>query len=192
MTNPFVPFFRWLEEAKNCPDIADHTIMSLATVGEDSQPSLRVVLLKSADEQGFVFYTNMNSRKSRELQNNPKAALDFYWLPLGRQLRIEGVAERVSDAEADEYFSSRPRESQLGAWASQQSEPLASREMLMESMLEITKKYAGKEVPRPPYWSGWRVVPTCIEFWQLGDFRLHDRDVYMKEGNSWRMEKLYP
>lgn len=190
--NPFSQFSEWLEAAKARKDIAEPTAMSLATVSADGQPSLRIVLLKAHDERGFVFYTNLQSRKSRELFANPKAALCFHWMPLERQVRIEGRVELVSDAEADAYFASRPRESQLGAWGSKQSEPLTNLSVLFQEIKNAEAEYDGRDVPRPPHWSGWRVVPQKIEFWQQGDFRLHDRQLYVKNGDGWVVTGLYP
>jgi pyridoxamine 5'-phosphate oxidase len=170
----------------------DVTAVTLATVDEQGGPSARVVLLKGFDARGFVFYTNRESRKGRELQANPRAALCAYWPHLGEQVRVEGAVELVSDAESDAYFASRPRESQLGAWASQQSAPLDSRELLLAAVHELDVRYRGREVPRPPHWGGYRLCPTRIEFWTSGEFRLHDRIVYIREGNGWRTERLYP
>jgi len=190
--NPLPQFSEWLDAAKARKDIAEPTAMSLATIGGDGQPSLRIVLLKAHDERGFVFYTNLQSRKSRELFANPKAALCFHWMPLERQVRIEGTAEPVSDAEADAYFASRPRESQLGAWGSKQSEPLTNLAVLFQEIKDAEAAYDGRDVPRPPHWSGWRIVPQQIEFWQQGAFRLHDRQLYVKNGAGWSVTGLYP
>ena len=189
---PFSQFSSWLDEAKSCKAIAEPTAMTLATVGFDGQPSARIVLLKEFDQRGFVFYTNMESRKSRELGENPKAALCFYWMALSKQVRIEGYVERVDDAAADEYFATRPRMSQVGAWASLQSQALESREQLMERVREVEAQYEGKTIPRPPHWSGWRLVAQRIEFWQQADYRLHDREVFVRSGQDWVKEKLYP
>lgn len=192
MRDPIAQFSTWFDEAKACKAIADASAMSLATVGADGQPSLRMVLLKGYDERGFVFYTNMESRKSKELAVNPKAALCFHWAPIHKQLRIEGVAERVDDAEADAYFATRPRESQLGAWASNQSESLASHDALLQSFKQVETQYAGKDIPRPPHWSGWRIAPQKIEFWQQGDFRLHKRILYTHACGAWARTILNP
>lgn len=172
--------------------LPDPTAMTLATAGEDGQPSARVVLLKHVDRQGFVFYTNVESRKGRELLQSGKAALCFYWGQLGIQIRVEGRAAPVSDAEADAYFETRPRESQLGAWVSSQSRPLAWEASLEQLMKEVGDRYSGQPIPRPPYWSGFRVAPARIEFWKDRPYRLHDRQLFTREGDSWRVERLYP
>ena len=165
----------------------------LATATRDGRPSVRAVLLKGWDERGFVFYTNLDSRKAEELAANPRVALCFHWKSLGRQLRIEGTAAPVAAAEADAYFASRPRDSQIGAWASAQSRPLADRGELERRFAEEAGRYAGGEaVPRPANWSGYRVRPECIEFWQERPFRLHDRVVFTRDGDRWRKQRLYP
>lgn len=193
MQNPIALFSKWYDEAKSNPGISDHTAMTLATATCAGKPSLRVVLLKAFDERGFTFYTNMQSRKSNELKENPHASLCFYWPPLGRQVRIEGRVEQVSDKEADEYYASRPLISRIGAWASAQSRPLESRVALIQKVDELKQKYSESNPPqRPSYWSGWRLVPDTIEFWVNGESRLHDRDVYTRDGNGWKMHKLYP
>lgn len=189
--DPIEAFDVWLNEAK-AGEPNDPTAAAVASVGEDGMPSARMILLKGVDERGFVFYTNFESRKGQQLLAHPKAALLFHWKSLRRQVRIEGPVEETSDAEADAYFASRPREARIGAWASQQSRPLEGRFELEKRVAEYGLKYAIGEVPRPPYWSGFRVVPRMIEFWQDGAFRLHDRLVYHRDGESWRTEKLYP
>lgn len=185
-------FGQWLADAKSEPSIAEPTAMSLATADSNGSPSLRIVLLKGFDERGFVFYTNLESHKSHDLQQNPRAALCFHWMPFKRQIRVEGIVKRVSDDEADAYFASRPRDSQLGAWASRQSQELVQREDLQSAMAEATKRFDGVAVTRPPFWSGWRVVADKIEFWHEGAHRLHQRDQYTPDGDSWKMCNLYP
>ena len=166
--------------------------MVLSTVDDDGQPSGRFVLLKAVDERGFVFYTNVHSRKARALAANPRAALCFYWAALGKQVRIEGAVEPVSDAEADAYFATRPRDSQIGAWASDQSRPLASREALDARVTEVRTRFSGAAVSRPPFWSGYRVVPYAIEFWTRDAARLHVRERYERTGDTWSTTFLSP
>lgn len=172
--------------------LPEPTAMMLATVGEDGQPSLRVVLLKAVDERGFVFYTNYESRKGRELLAHPQTALCFHWQTLERQVRIEGDAEPVASEEADAYFATRARLSQIGAWASKQSRPLSSDAELDERVREMEARFADSKVSRPPHWSGFRVVPRRIEFWRNRAFRLHERLVYEREEGNWRVTRLYP
>jgi pyridoxamine 5'-phosphate oxidase len=162
------------------------------TVSADGAPSVRIVLLKGVDERGFVFYTNLNSRKGRELTATPRAALCFYWPALDVQIRVEGTIEQVSDAEADAYFASRARESQIGAWASLQSEELSSMDALRARVAEMEARFANEPVPRPPQWSGRRVKPSSIEFWHAGEHRLHERRRYERDGNRWTMRRLFP
>lgn len=188
---PYVLFRKWLAEAeKSEPN--DPNAMALATVDESGLPDVRMVLLKGYDEHGFVFYTNFESNKGRELLPSMKAALCFHWKSLRRQVRVRGPVEKVSDSEADAYFRSRPRGSRIGAWASKQSRPLESRFALEKAVAEYTAKYAVGDIPRPPYWSGFRILPQTIEFWQDKPFRLHDRLVFTQAGDKWATERLYP
>ena len=193
-SNPFRQFADWLAaaEAQGSALIPEPTAFSLASVGRDGQPSLRIVLLKSADESGFVFYTNHDSRKGREVLAHPQVALCFHWMPLERQVRVEGVASVVSTAEADTYFASRPRGSQIGAWASRQSEQIQQPGELEARVREVEREFDGRSVTRPPHWSGFRVVPARIEFWHGMPSRLHERHLFGREGDGWRTEVLYP
>jgi pyridoxamine 5'-phosphate oxidase len=190
-TDPIARFQDWLKEAE-ASEPNDANAMALATVDGDGRPSVRMVLLKGADAAGFVFYTNYESRKGRELLANPNAALLFHWKSLRRQVRIEGPVAAVDAEEADAYFATRARTSQIGAWASQQSRPLESRFHLEKRVAEYTARYAIGRVPRPPHWSGFRLAPARIEFWQDGAFRLHDRLVFTRGGDGWTTDKLFP
>lgn len=183
-----------LDEAKRIPRdvLPEPTAFALGTVDANGQPSVRIVLLKSVDDRGFVFYTNFESRKGSELLGNPRAALCFHWQPLEMQVRVEGTAEQVSDEEADAYFASRPRGSQIGAWASIQSRPMSAPGDLDTRVAEMEGRFAGGAVPRPPHWSGFRIVPRVIEFWKGMPSRLHVRDVYRRTANGWTLERLYP
>ena len=188
---PFAPFARWLALAEKSEELAE--TMTLATVAAAGVPSLRAVLLKAVDSGGFVFYTNLESRKSDELFVNPHAALCFHWKSLKRQVRVEGVTEQVSEDEADGYFASRPRGSQIAAWSSDQSRPLESREQLERRVEMFTRRFADRSaILRPNFWSGFRLIPERVEFWQDQPSRLHDRLVFVRDGEAWRRERLFP
>ena len=189
--DPIAQFGRWMEEALAEGLLLPNT-MTLATAAPDGRPSARMVLLKGFDHRGFVFYTNYESRKSRDLAANPRAALVFYWARLERQVRVEGRVERVDEDESDAYFASRPLESRLGAWASRQSAPLESRAALDDRVAELEREHAGGDVPRPPHWGGWLVRPEAIELWQGRPNRLHDRFLYTRRGEGWERARLYP
>ncbi|MFZ1071161.1 MAG: pyridoxamine 5'-phosphate oxidase, partial [Methyloceanibacter sp.] len=190
---PLRLFAQWLNDATGS-EPADPNAMAVATVDADGLPDVRMVLLKGFDERGFVFYTNMDSQKGRELDLNPKAALLFHWKSRNRQVRLRGAVEPVSDAEADAYFATRSRESRIGAWASQQSRQLESRKALDEAVAKRTAEFAGKDVPRPPHWHGYRVMPLEIEFWHHRPHRLHDRIVFRRASPAapWVKTRLYP
>jgi pyridoxamine 5'-phosphate oxidase len=190
--DPFEVFAAWFDEAKQC-GLSEPTAMALATANAAGAPSLRMVLLKEHGPDGFVFYTNYESRKGRELLANPRAALCFHWMPLGRQVRVQGRVEQVSDAEADAYYASRERDSRIGAWASQQSRPMKTRYDLEKNVAKFAAKHAIGDIPRPPYWSGFRIVPHLIEFWTQKPFRLHERIVFERpEGGAWTTSRLFP
>lgn len=189
-SDPLREFARWFAEARQAGEL-DPNAMTLATATAEGVPSARVVLLKGLDARGFVFYTNFESRKGRELDANPRAALAFFWPTLARQVRVEGAVERASDDEADAYFASRPLESRLGAWASSQSAVLADRAELESSYVEAAARF-GEVPPRPPHWGGFRLLPSAIEFWQGRPNRLHDRIRYRLDGSAWVIERLSP
>jgi len=188
--NPITEFLNAIERA--AAHQIDTAPVALATSTPDGRPSARMVLLRGADERGFVFHTNYTSRKGKELDANPNAALCFYWPSLDEQIRIEGRVERLPAAESDAYFTSRPRGSQLGAWASAQSQPLPSREALEEEYRATEARFGETPVPRPPFWGGFRLIPSRIEFWYGRPDRLHDRLVYTRDAQGWRIERLYP
>jgi pyridoxamine 5'-phosphate oxidase len=189
--NPFRQFDKWFKEAEASVPILPNA-MTLATATPDGQPSARVVLLKDFDERGFVFYTNYESPKGRELDANPIASLCFYWSELGRQVRITGAVTRTTRDESEVYFHTRPVDSQLGAWASNQSEVISGRDVLETRMDELVTKFEGKQVPLPPYWGGYRLAPTVVEFWQSRPSRLHDRLRYTRVEREWVIERLAP
>jgi pyridoxamine 5'-phosphate oxidase len=189
--DPLDQFESWVSEAKRA-GVEVPEAMTLATADAEGSPSARMVLLKSADEDGFVFYTGYGSRKAGELEENPRAALVFYWRPLGKQVRVEGTVELVPEGESAAYFATRPRGSQLAAWASHQSRPLESREELERRYQELEREYEGREVPLPPDWGGYRLRPDAIEFWEHRESRLHDRIRYTRAREGWRHELLAP
>jgi len=189
---PFEMFEKWFNEATNNSKIIEPSAMCLATSDLENRPSSRMVLLKKFDDRGFCFYTNLTSRKGQELKQNPNVALCFYWGMLGRQVRIEGEVESVSTAEADEYFASRRRESKIGAWASKQSQKMENWQEFENRISEITTQFENQEVDRPFFWSGFRVKPRAIEFWEEGDFRIHHRHLYEKSPDGWIISKIYP
>jgi pyridoxamine 5'-phosphate oxidase len=189
--DPIVRFKELLIQAEQL-GIQPYNAAALATAGADRQPTARIVLLKGIDDAGFVFYTNLESRKARQLAENPNASLCFWWAQLKRQVRVEGTIELVSDREADQYFATRPRGSQLGAWVSPQSTELASRDDLIAAAKQLAARYEGQPVPRPPFWSGYRLVPQRIEFWQEQPDRLHDRQLHTRQAEGWKITLLAP
>lgn len=191
--SPFKQFEKWFDDAKAEKLIVEANAMTIATASAGGRPSARIVLLKNFSEEGFIFYTNYESKKGRELAENPHAALLFYWAPLERQVRISGIASRVERTESEAYFQSRPRETQLGAWVSRQSAVIQSRGILDEQLEEIRLRYQDKQVPLPPYWGGYRVVPQEFEFWQGRKSRLHDRLCYTRQADGhWLIARLSP
>ncbi|HYS45288.1 MAG TPA: pyridoxamine 5'-phosphate oxidase [Rhizomicrobium sp.] len=191
--DPFDLFHNWMKQAESA-EPGDPNAMALATLGADGMPNVRMVLLKGADANGFVFYSNSESIKGGELANNPKAAINFHWKSLRKAVRAQGTVAQVSDAEADAYFASRPKDSQIGAWASPQSRAMEGRWVFEKRLAEYGLKYGLTKVPRPPYWTGWRITPLRIEFWRDRPFRLHDRLVYVRDNEAapWRTERLFP
>jgi pyridoxamine 5'-phosphate oxidase len=190
--DPFGWFHRWMAEAE-ANEPSDPNAMTVVTVGPGGKPSARTILLKGVDPRGFVFFTNTHSRKGNELDQNPLISLLFYWKSLARQIRIEGTVEAVTAAEADAYYATRPRISRLGAWASDQSRPLSERAELERRLRHFEEKYPGEDIPRPPHWSGYRVLPDRFEFWQNMPFRLHDRTVFERSSDGgWTRGKLFP
>ena len=189
---PFIQFERWMQQAI-ASGIADPNAMTVATVDSDGQPSQRIVLLKHADDRGFVFYTNLGSKKAQDLQSNNKISLHFPWHMLERQVKIQGYVEPLSAKDVLSYFITRPRDSQLGAWASHQSQKISSRQLLMQQFESMKRKFAQGDIPVPDFWGGYRVIPQKIEFWQGGEFRLHDRFVYARQSDgSWVIDRLEP
>ena len=190
-TEPHALFDEWLAEAEQS-EINDPNAMALATVDADGMPDVRTVLLKGYDKRGFVFYTNFEGAKGQQVLATRKAALCFHWKTKRRQVRARGKIELVSDEEADAYYNSRHPQSRLGAWASDQSRPLKDRQTLVDKLAHFEEKYGTENIPRPPHWSGFRILPDTIEFWQDGEFRLHDRVVFTPTGNGWTTQRLYP
>ena len=190
--DPIEQFGRWFVEAEADERIVFAEAVCLSTLGADATPEGRMVLLKDFDVRGFVFYTNLGSAKGSALCTHTRAGMTFYWQPLDRQVRIRGAVERVAEAEADAYFANRPRQSRIGAWASEQSRTLDCRRTLEERVQELEERFRDREVPRPPHWSGFRIVPEAIEFWQEGPARLHDRFLYERREDAWERRRLYP
>jgi pyridoxamine 5'-phosphate oxidase len=189
--NPFVQFKKWMDEATEA-DLVDANAMSIATVGASGEPSLRTVLLKAFDERGFVFYTNLESVKAKQIAENPNVALLFYWREFERQVKIRGRAAKLSAPEVAKYFVSRPRESRIAAWASPQSRVIEAKEMLEQKVAEMRFKFSEGEVPVPSFWGGFRVAPRSVEFWQGGEHRMHDRFLYSDAVGGWRIDQLAP
>ncbi|MCH7665212.1 MAG: pyridoxamine 5'-phosphate oxidase [Acidobacteria bacterium] len=190
--DPMAEFGALFERARNSPEPGDATACALATASADGTPSVRMVLLKGFDDRGFVFYTNYGSRKAQDIEENPRAALCFHWISIKQQVRVEGSVERVSEEESDIYFASRGRLSRLGAWASKQSQPLASRGDLLRRFAAVELRYPVGPVPRPQFWGGYRLRPERIEFWSNKSHRLHDRRVFSRSGEGWTVRRLYP
>ena len=192
LDNPIELFKKWFSKAEE-NEINDPNAVAVATSDKSNQPNVRMVLLKGLNDQGFVFYTNFNSTKGKELKINQKASMCFHWKSLRRQVRVLGKVEEVTSKEADDYYNSRPYKNRISAWASSQSQPLDKRETFLDKIKEFEKKYSDENnVPRPPYWSGWRLIPNEIEFWVDGEGRIHERLIYKNTGSKWSKEILYP
>ncbi len=189
--NPLDLFTKWFEEA-NSKEINDPNAMNLSTVNDDLQPSSRMVLLKSYNKEGFIFYTNLNSKKGTSIKKNNKVALNFHWKSLRKQIRIQGCAEKINNEDADKYFKSRPADSKIGAWASNQSSELTDRKDFEKEIVKYKNKFGDIDIPRPEFWTGFKVKPNLIEFWKEMPFRLHDRVEYFIKGNKWFHRRLYP
>ncbi len=189
--DPFIQFTKWYESILNSK-LNEPTAMMLSTADANGNPSARIVLLKEIDDSGFVFYTNYGSRKGKDLKENPKAALTFFWDELRRQIRIEGSIEKISRETSKEYFSSRPRESQIGAWVSAQSSVISNRDILENKFDELDEKFGNEEIPLPDFWGGYKLIPNYFEFWQGRDNRLHDRIYYKKENDEWKIFRIAP
>lgn len=190
--DPIELFRNWFEEIEDVKDGFEANAMTLSTIGKDGFPKSRIVLLKEFSQEGFIFFTNFNSSKGKSLQHNPNCCISFFWPSLERQVIIHGVAEKYSEEKAEEYFSSRPRGSQLGAWASSQSSEIASREVLEKCLRELEVKFMGKDIPKPDYWGGFLIKPLSLEFWQGRENRLHDRLLFTKSQNEWELKRLAP
>ncbi len=191
-SDPFELFHYWIRETETNKEVEEINTMTVSTVGLDGFPKSRVVLLKEYDREGFVFYTNYLSEKGKSISDNPKVCLSFFWPTSERQVIIKGMAQKTSEEESQEYFQSRPRGSQLGAWASAQSSIIPSREFLKKRLEKLEQEYEGKEIPKPPYWGGYKVIPLEFEYWQGRPNRLHDRIYYSKENDNWKMDRLAP
>ena len=192
LDNPIDLFKNWFSEAEKS-EINDPNAVAVATADKKNQPNVRMVLLKGLSDKGFVFYTNFNSKKGEELKNNLKSSMCFHWKSLRRQVRVLGTVEEVTASEADEYYNSRPYKNKIGAWASNQSKQLEQREIFLKKIKEFEKKYKEQDsIPRPPHWSGWRIIPKEIEFWLDGEGRIHERLLYVKENENWKKKLLYP
>ena len=190
--NPIALFRTWYDQAAECTPIAEPSAATLATIDDVGMPWARFVLLKQFDDEGFVIYTNLGSRKAEQLTAHPKAALCFYWMPLDRQVRVQGTVQPVTEAEADAYFATRERKSQIGAWASKQSQPLEDNLALEKRVAKFVLKFGVGTIPRPPFWSGFRIIPERIEFWLKQPYRLHDRAEYVRTSEAWQRRRLYP